>query len=160
LEVHAGGSRSRDTTLNRPELPRLRYGRAIEGGLFCDQAGRQEHKGVLGAIEYVELPESEMPAAPPDGLGPDNQLEQALHQPAAKFDVKRDARHRREEAVMTRMIAQPRVLAVMLVSAGPFCRAIDSKNDPDQIGNRERRLHAANTWRRSLDLYSGAGGKP
>lgn len=34
----------------------------MEGGLSCNQAGREEHKGVLGAIEYVELPESEAPA--------------------------------------------------------------------------------------------------
>lgn len=45
-----------------------------------------------------------------------------MHQPAANFDGKRDAFHRRKEAVMTRTIAQTRVLAVRLLERVPHTR--------------------------------------
>jgi hypothetical protein len=48
------------------------------------QAGRETRQGASGAIEKIELPESEMSAAL-NAFGPDHELGQALHQPAAKF---------------------------------------------------------------------------
>jgi hypothetical protein len=64
------------------------------------------------------------------GLGPDSELGPVLHQPAAKFDGKRDALHRREEVVMRRMLARMILVAVILPLASPFCWANDSKKDP------------------------------
>ena len=58
------------------------------------------------------------------GLGPDSQLGPVLHQPAAKFEGKRYALHRREGVVMRRML-----LAVILPLASLFCWANDSMKD-------------------------------
>jgi hypothetical protein len=72
--------------------------------------------------------------SPLAGLGPAFELGPVLHQPAAKFECKRDALHRREGVVVRRILARMIVFAVILPLTSPFCSANDSRKDPTRSG--------------------------